>query len=48
MTRERIRNSSQVASVLAYDIAAGNHSAAIITSPGVGFASTNPWANFSF
>lgn len=43
-----IRNSSQGASLLAYDIAVGNHSAAIITSPGVGFASSSPWANFSF
>jgi parallel beta-helix repeat protein len=43
-----IRNSAQGASVLAYDIAAGNHSAAIITSPGVSFASTSPWVNFSF
>jgi len=43
-----IRNSTQGASVLAYDIAAGNHSAALIVSPGVGFASSSPWANFSF
>jgi parallel beta-helix repeat protein len=43
-----VRNSSQGASVLAFDIAAGNHSAAIVVSPGVGFASSSPWANFSF
>ena len=28
--------------------AAGNHQAAILTSPGLGFASTAPWVNFSF
>jgi parallel beta-helix repeat protein len=43
-----IRNSAQGASVLAYDIAAGNHDAARITSPGANFASASPWANFSF
>ena len=43
-----VRNSAQGASVLAYDIAAGNHDAARITSPGASFASTSPWANFSF
>ena len=43
-----IRNSTQGATVQAYDNAAGNHSGAIITSPGLGFASTAPWANFSF
>lgn len=29
-------------------IAPGNHDAARITSPGASFASTSPWANFSF
>jgi parallel beta-helix repeat protein len=43
-----IRNSAQGASVANYDIAAGNHDAARITSPGASFASTSPWANFSF
>jgi hypothetical protein len=43
-----IRNSAQGASVLAYDIAAGNHDAARVTSPGSAFASTSPWVNFSF
>jgi parallel beta-helix repeat protein len=43
-----IRNSGQGASVLNYDIAAGNHDTARITSPGASFASTSPWANFSF
>jgi hypothetical protein len=43
-----IRNSAQGASVLNYDIVAGNHDAARITSPGASFASTSPWANFSF
>jgi parallel beta-helix repeat protein len=43
-----IRNSAQGAGVLNYDIAAGNHDAARITSPGASFASTSPWANFSF
>lgn len=43
-----IRNSSQGATVAAYDIVAGNHSGGVIASPGVGFASTQPWANFSF
>ena len=43
-----IRNSVQGATVTAYDIAAGNHSGGIIASPGVGFASTQPWANFAF
>ena len=43
-----IRNSVQGASVSAYDIVAGNHDAARITSPGSIFASTSPWANFSF
>jgi hypothetical protein len=43
-----IRNSTQGASVLAYDIAAGNHDAARISSPGANFGSTAPWANFSF
>ncbi|HKQ39580.1 MAG TPA: right-handed parallel beta-helix repeat-containing protein [Verrucomicrobiae bacterium] len=43
-----IRNSAQAASVLNYDIAAGNHDAARITNPGANFASSSPWANFSF
>jgi hypothetical protein len=43
-----IRNTSQGASVLAFDIGAGNHSAAVIVSPGIGFASSSPWANFSY
>jgi len=43
-----VRNSAQGASVLNYDIVAGNHDAARITSPGSSFASTSPWANFSF
>jgi len=38
----------QGATVLSYDTAAGNHQAALITSPGLGFASSSPWANFSF
>lgn len=43
-----IRNSVQGGSIAPYDIGAGNHSAAIVASPGVGFASTQPWANFSY
>ena len=43
-----VRNSVQGAAVLSYDTAAGNHQAALITSPGLGFASASPWANFSF
>ena len=43
-----IRNSVQGATVLSYDTGAGNHQAALITSPGLGFASASPWANFSF
>jgi parallel beta-helix repeat protein len=43
-----IRNSAQGASVLAYDTVAGNHQASLIVSPGLNFASTSPWANFSF
>jgi len=43
-----IRNSAQGASVLSYDTAVGNHQAALIVSPGLNFASTSPWANFSF
>jgi hypothetical protein len=43
-----VRNSVQGTTMSAYDIAAGNHDAARITSPGAGFASTSPWANFSF
>jgi len=43
-----VRNSAQGATVGNYDIAAGNHSAAIITSPGLTFSSTAPWANFSY
>lgn len=43
-----VRNSAQNASVLAYDIAVGNHDAARITSPGASFTNPNPWANFSY
>ena len=43
-----VRNSVQGATVLSYDTAVGNHQAALITSPGLGFASTSPWANCSF
>jgi parallel beta-helix repeat protein len=43
-----IRNSVQGASVLNYDLAVGNHDAARVSSPGSSFASTSPWANFSF
>jgi hypothetical protein len=43
-----IRNSSQGASVSAYDISAGNHDAARVSSPGANFVSTSPWANFAF
>lgn len=43
-----VRNSAQAATVANYVIAAGNHSAALVVSPGVGFASTSPWINFSF
>jgi len=43
-----IRNSAQGASVLAYDIAAGNHDAARISSPGSTFTNSSPWANFSY
>jgi parallel beta-helix repeat protein len=43
-----VRNSVQGATVVSYDTAAGNHQAALIVSPGLGFASTAPWANFSF
>jgi parallel beta-helix repeat protein len=43
-----VRNSAQGATVLAYDIALGNHDAARITSPGAAFTSASPWANFSF
>ena len=31
-----------------YVIVGGNHDAQVISSPGTGFVSTNPWANFSF
>ena len=31
-----------------YDIAGGNHYGAIISSPGGGFMSSSPWANFEF
>jgi parallel beta-helix repeat protein len=43
-----VRNSAQGASVLNYDIVAGNHDAARVTSPGASFSSSSPWANFSF
>jgi hypothetical protein len=43
-----VRNSAQGNSVLNFDIVAGNHDAARVTSPGASFASTSPWANFSF
>lgn len=43
-----VRNSVQGATVMSYDTAAGNHQAVLITSPGLGFASASPWANFSF
>lgn len=43
-----IRNTAQGASVAGFDIGAGNHSAAIIVSPGIAFASSSPWANFSY
>jgi parallel beta-helix repeat protein len=43
-----IRNSAQGATVANYDIAAVNHDAARVTSPGAAFASSSPWANFSF
>lgn len=43
-----VRNSVQGVSVLNYDIAVGNHYAAVITSPGSAFTSTQPWANFGF
>lgn len=43
-----IRNSAQGASVIPFDIGAGNHAAAAIVSPGVGFTSSSPWANFSY
>jgi parallel beta-helix repeat protein len=43
-----IRNSAQGSSVSNYDTAAGNHQAALIVSPGLNFASTAPWSNFSF
>jgi parallel beta-helix repeat protein len=43
-----IRNSAQGSSVANYDIAAGNHDAARVTSPGAAFASTSPWVNFSY
>ena len=42
-----VRNSAQNATVLNYDIAAGNQDAARIT-PGAGFVNASPWANFSF
>jgi parallel beta-helix repeat protein len=43
-----IRNSAQGNSPLNYDIVAGNHDAARITSPGSSFTSSSAWANFSF
>lgn len=43
-----VRNSAQGASVLAYGIVAGNHTAEIFNNPGLSFTSTSPWANFKF
>jgi parallel beta-helix repeat protein len=43
-----VRNSAQNSSVANYDIAAGNHDAARVASPGTSFASTSPWVNFSY
>lgn len=43
-----VRNSARSSNPANNLIAAGNHSAAIVTSPGVGFASSSPWVNFSF
>lgn len=42
-----IRNSAR-GNTTNYDLVAGNNSGAIVLSPGVGFSSTNPWANFEF
>jgi parallel beta-helix repeat protein len=42
-----IRNTA-AGNTTAYSIGAGNNSAAIIAGPGVAFASTAPWANFSY
>ncbi|MBI3882359.1 MAG: right-handed parallel beta-helix repeat-containing protein [Verrucomicrobia bacterium] len=43
-----VRNSAKGNTSVNYDLAAGNNSGAIILSPGVGFSSSNPWANFEF
>jgi parallel beta-helix repeat protein len=43
-----IRNSARSNTTANYDIVAGNNSGATILSPGVGFSSSNPWANFEF
>ncbi|MGI8603388.1 MAG: right-handed parallel beta-helix repeat-containing protein [Verrucomicrobiales bacterium] len=43
-----VRNSVQGTTLQGYGIVAGNHSAEIISSPGLSFASTSPWANFRF
>lgn len=42
-----VRNTA-AGNTTAYSIIAGNHFAAVIVGPGVSFASTAPWANFSF
>jgi parallel beta-helix repeat protein len=46
--RNSARGNPATGPLLNYDIVAGNNSGAIILSPGVGFNSTNPWANFEF
>jgi len=43
-----IRNSAQGASVIPFDIVAGNHVGTFIIDPGFPFASDQPWANFAF
>ena len=42
-----IRNSAR-GNTINYDIVAGNNAGAIIVSPGVGFSSSNAWANLEF
>ncbi|HKQ48912.1 MAG TPA: right-handed parallel beta-helix repeat-containing protein [Phycisphaerae bacterium] len=42
-----VRNSVRSSTVQAYDIAAGNDYAQILTLPGAGFTSSVAWANFS-
>ena len=42
-----VRNSASGNST-EYAIVAGNHDAQRISSPGAGFVSTDPWANFEF